>query len=62
MEKTKPTIGTTYRTGETNPVSGKFVCMMCEEAGQDHKVSVKEGKAFPDCDKMAVTWRLDSYE
>jgi len=60
--KTKPTIGTTYRTGETSPVSGKFKCTDCEKAGKDHKTKVKEGKTFPDCEKMAVTWRLEEYD
>jgi hypothetical protein len=57
----KPDIGSTYRTGAISPVSGKFTCTDCEKAGKDHKVDVKEGKAFPDCEKMAVTWRLDKY-
>jgi len=59
--KTKPAIGSTFRTGETSPVSGTFKCAMCDKAGQDHKVAVQEGKTFPMCESTAVTWRLDSY-
>ena len=63
MLKTKPAIGTTYRTGERNPVSGVFTCVRCEGAGRQNEIPLSEGEVFPPCRKCqaAVTWRLVRY-
>jgi hypothetical protein len=60
--KTKPDLGSKYKTGEKSPVSGNFICVDCEKAGKKHQESVKEGKEFSKCAGMNVTWRLASYE
>jgi hypothetical protein len=59
--KTKPELGSKYKTGEKSPVSGNFICVDCERAGKKHQETVSEGKAFPKCEDMNVTWRLTSY-
>jgi hypothetical protein len=60
--KTKVDLGSKYKTGDKNPVSGNFVCEDCEKAGKHHAMSIKEGDKFPQCSSMNVTWRLESYE
>jgi hypothetical protein len=64
MAITKPEIGTTFHTGQASPVSGKFVCVKCEQAGKKHEIKVKEGEMFPECKdcKSAVDWRLTEYK
>jgi hypothetical protein len=57
----KPETGSKYKTGDKSPVSGTFVCADCERAGKDHRVNVSEGQAFPQCQGMDVTWRLEDY-
>ena len=59
--KTKPDLGSKYKTGEKSPVSGNFICVDCEKAGKNHQENVKEGKEFSKCSGMNVTWRLASY-
>jgi hypothetical protein len=61
---TKPAIGTTFHTGETSPVHGKFSCMKCEQAGSKHEIKLKEGEIFPQCKdcKSDVDWRLVEYK
>jgi hypothetical protein len=53
-------VGTTFRTGEKNPVSGVFACERCENAGRQNTIPLSKGETFPPCSKCsaAVTWRL----
>ena len=59
--KTRPDLGSRYRSGEKSPVSGAFVCVEDEQAGKEHKINVSEGKTFPQCEGSDATWRLVSY-
>ena len=59
----KPEIGTTYMTAETNPIHSRFTCTKCEDAGVKHIIELPEGTLFPKCKEFEepVTWRLESY-
>jgi hypothetical protein len=59
--KTKPDLGSKYKTGDKSPVSGSFVCVDCEQAGKHHTMNMSEGDKLPPCENMNVTWRLESY-
>lgn len=63
MSATLVPIGTTFRTGEKNPVSGNFVCVRCENAGRQNMIPLSKGETFPPCSKCnaAATWRLARY-
>jgi hypothetical protein len=63
MQTTVPAIGSTYRTGEKNPISGVFACVRCENAGRQNTIPLSKGETFPPCAKCsaAVTWRLEHY-
>jgi hypothetical protein len=63
MTQTLIPIGSTYRTGEINPVSGVFACTSCEKAGRRNTIPLTKGEKFPPCSKCSagVTWRLQQY-
>jgi hypothetical protein len=56
-------IGTTFRTGERNPVSGVFACVRCEQSSRQNTIPLSKGEVFPPCSKCnaAATWRLQRY-
>lgn len=56
-------IGSTFRTGERNPVSGVFACVRCEQQGRRNTIPLSKGETFPPCSKCnaGVTWRLVNY-
>lgn len=58
---TRPAVGTTYKTGDMNPVNGEYACVACEKSGGKHVIRVAQGAKFPECEKAATTWRLVSY-
>ena len=61
---TKPAIETTYRTGEVNPVTRKYACVKCEQAGGKRIITLPQGAPFPKCDQShsSVWWRVESDE
>ncbi len=63
MSTTLTPIGSTFRTGEKNPVSGVFACVRCENAGRANTIPLSKGETFPPCSKCSsgVTWRLVRY-
>ena len=63
MSTTLTPIGSAFRTGEKNPVSGVFACVRCENAGRANTIPLSKAETFPPCSKCssAVTWRLARY-
>jgi hypothetical protein len=63
MQHTKPALGTTFKTGEKNPVSGVFECVRCRNAGRQNEIPLSATETFPPCRKCsaAVSWRLVRY-
>jgi hypothetical protein len=60
----KPTTGIVYRTGRINPVTTKYTCTQCEEAGREKVITLPKGAPFPKCEQCLddATWRLGIYD
>jgi hypothetical protein len=56
-------IGSTYRTGQKNPVSGVFQCLQCNGSAAQNTIPLSSGETFPPCRRCttAVTWKLIRY-
>ena len=63
MSTTVTPIGSKFRTGEKNPVSGVFACERCEQSARQNTIPLSKGETFPPCSKCnaGVTWRLTRY-
>jgi hypothetical protein len=62
--KPKRITGIAYRTGRINPVTTKYTCVNCEDAGRERVITLPKGAPFPKCDQCLdeVTWRLEIYD
>ena len=63
MSALRVQLGTTFHTGERNPVSGVYACVSCTNAGRANEIPLSAGETFPPCRKCnaAVRWKLIRY-
>jgi hypothetical protein len=63
-----PALGTLYRTGQINPVSGVFDFAGYTDGTSSptpssyaRRIPLTKGETFPPCERKAAYWRLASY-